>query len=416
MLNGLEKIPFHPDESSVLFQSRDLEKIISDPLSMVWSADRIGEIDQTYRLLNPPLPKYIIGLGRVLAGYSSNDVDNDWNWSGTWDENVASSALPEPKLLLSSRIATTIVMLFSMVPLAITARKISGDRLLIVVLVIFGLHSLALLHGRRAMSEGPLIFGISLAILGILEAEERPWLAGLGTAIAASSKLSAAALFPVAVIAIIWRRKSQDKDGKLRLRGLLVFCAVAIIVSLLLNPVLWSNPISSIGGIWNSRVEFATQQTETLRGISPELVLETPSQRISAMIAMLFVRRPQTSEVANYVQQLNVGEQSYLSNPINTLFSGFVGGGLALFVSIFGISHSLFRVYKGEWKRKREILLLLIGTVLLAYAIFLANTIPFQRYYIPLLPFTILWMGLGISSLLNLIVKAAQTMGGSRNS
>ena len=416
MLNGLEKIPFHPDESSVLFQSRDLEKIISDPLSMVWSADRIGEIDQTYRLLNPPLPKYIIGLGRVLAGYSSNDVDNDWNWSGTWDENVASSALPEPKLLLSSRIATTIVMLFSMVPLAITARKISGDRLLIVVLVIFGLHSLALLHGRRAMSEGPLIFGISLAILGILEAEERPWLAGLGTAIAASSKLSAAVLFPVAVIAIIWRRKSQDKDGKLRLRGLLVFCAVAIIVSLLLNPVLWSNPISSIGGIWNSRVEFATQQTETLRGISPELVLETPSQRISAMIAMLFVRRPQTSEVANYVQQLNLGEQSYLSNPINTLFSGFVGGGLALFVSIFGISHSLFRVYKGEWKRKREILLLLIGTVLQASAIFLANTIPFQRYYIPLLPFTILWMGLGISSLLNLIVKAAQTMGGSSNS
>lgn len=416
MLNGLEKIPFHPDESSLLFQSRDLEKIISDPLSMVWSADRIGEIDQTYLLLNPPIPKYIIGLGRVLAGYSSDDVDNDWDWSATWDENVASSALPEPKLLLGSRIATTIVLLFSMVPLAIIARKISGDRLLIIVLVIFGLHSLGLLHGRRAMSEGPLIFGISLAILGILEAEQRPWLAGLGTAIAASSKLSAAALFPVAVIAIIWRQKDQDKGGKLRLRGLLVFSAVAIIVSLLLNPVLWSNPIAGIGGLWNARVEFVTQQTETLRGISPELVLETPSQRISAMVAMLFVRRPQTSEVANYVQQLKDEEQSYLSNPINTLFSGIVGGGLAMFVSIFGISHSIFRVYEVEWKRKREILLLMIGTVLQASAIFLANTIPFQRYYIPLLPFTILWMGLGASSLLNVIEKAAQTMGGSRNS
>jgi len=118
MLNGLENIPFHPDESSLLFQSRDLEKITSDPLSMVWSADRIGEIDQTYRLLNPPFPKYIIGLGRVIAGYSSDDVDNDWDWSATWDENVASSALPEPKLLLGSRIATTLVLLFSVVPLA----------------------------------------------------------------------------------------------------------------------------------------------------------------------------------------------------------------------------------------------------------------------------------------------------------
>lgn len=383
---------------------------------MVWSADRIGEIDQTYRLLNPPLPKYIIGLGRVLAGYSSEDVDKDWNWSVTWEENVAFSALPEPNLLLGSRIAITIVLLFSMVPLAITARKISGDRLMIAVLVIFGLHSLVLLHGRRAMAEGPLIFGISLAILGILEAEQRPWLAGLGTAIAASSKLSAAALFPVAVIAILWRRKGQDKDGKLRLRGLLVFSAVAIIVSLLLNPVLWSNPIAGIGEIWNSRVEFVTLQTETLREISPEIVLETPSQRISAMIAMLFIRRPQTSEVANYIQQLNDEEQSYLSNPINTLFSGFVGGGLAMFVAIFGISHSTFRVNDAEWKSKREILLLLIGTVLQTLAIFFANTIPFQRYYIALLPFTILWMGLGFSGLLDFIIKTAQTMGGSRNS
>jgi 4-amino-4-deoxy-L-arabinose transferase-like glycosyltransferase len=410
---GIDRIPFHPDETSLLYQSRDLEKLFTEPSSLVWVSERTGELDQSYRLLNPPLPKYIIGIGRILSGYSSESVGVDWDWSASWEENVNSSALPDPELLLGSRLAITAVLAFSMFPLGLIAKRLSGRGLVIVTLLIFGLHSLVLLHGRRAMSEGPLIFGISLAILGILEAEKRPWLAGIGTAIAASSKLSAVALFPVALFSIVWRKKDDDPGGKMRLRGVLFFSIAAVLVTLMLNPVLWSNPLAGVGRIWNSRLDFVERQTQTLRAVSPNQILETPSERIGSMLIMLFFRKPQTSEVANYVEQTNPEEAAYLGNSMNTFISGIVGGSVALLLTVSGIGLSLNQLRRAEWRKQREIILLIIGTFAQAVSILMANSIPFQRYYIPLVPFIILWMGLGISGLYDALKKAARSQSGS---
>ncbi len=388
-------------------------KLFTEPSSLVWVSERTGELDQSYRLLNPPLPKYIIGIGRILSGYSSESVGVDWDWSASWEENVNSSALPDPELLLGSRLAITAVLAFSMFPLGLIAKRLSGRGLVIVTLLIFGLHSLVLLHGRRAMSEGPLIFGISLAILGILEAEKRPWVAGIGTAIAASSKLSAVALFPVALFSIVWRKKDDDPGGKMRLRGVLFFSIAAVLVTLMLNPVLWSNPLAGVGRIWNSRLDFVERQTQTLRAVSPNQILETPSERIGSMLIMLFFRKPQTSEVANYVEQTNPEEAAYLGNSMNTFISGIVGGSVALLLTFSGIGLSLNQLRRAEWRKQREIILLIIGTFAQAVSILMANSIPFQRYYIPLVPFIILWMGLGISGLYDALKKAARLRSGS---
>jgi hypothetical protein len=263
------------------------------------------------------------------------------------------------------------------------------------------------------MSEGPLIFGIYLAILGILEAEKRPWLAGIGMAIAASSKLSAVALLPVALFSIVWRKKDDDPGGKMRLRGLLLFSIVVVLVTLMLNPVLWSNPLAGVSGIWSSRVEFAIRQTQTLRAVSPDQVLETPSDRISSMLIMLFFRNPQTSEVANYVEQTNPEELAYLGNSLNKLISGNVGGSVAFMLTSTGIGLSLNQLRRAEWKKQRVIMLLIIATLAQAVSILMANAIPFQRYYIPLVPFIILWMGLGISGLYDALKKAARLRSGS---
>jgi hypothetical protein len=410
---GISDVPFHPDESSILYQSQDLEKLFADPSMLVWVSERTGEFDQTYRLLNPPIPKYIVGIGRLLAGFDSSSVDVDWNWSATWDENVNSSALPDPVLLLGSRMATTTILMGTLIPLILIARRISGNNLAIIMILTFGLHSLTLLHGRRAMSEGPLLFGSMLAILGILEAEKRPWLTGLGTAIAASSKLSAVALVPVGVLAIIWQRNQNKTNTKFSLRDLVIFSFVAILVTFLLNPVLWSNPLAGIGGIWNSRVDFSIRQRETIQAVSPEQILDTPSQRITGMVGLMFFRSPQTSEVANYIEQTGTEEEAYLRNPINTLFSGPLGGGIAFLLTMFGVVVSAFQLKRPGWARRRQILLLFIASAVQVVALLIANAIPFQRYYIPILPFVIIWMSIGILHLPGGIKKAAQYLSGS---
>jgi hypothetical protein len=265
------------------------------------------------------------------------------------------------------------------------------------------------------MSEGPLIFGTSLAILGILEAEKRPWLTGLGISIAIGSKLSAAALLPVGLIAILWHKKPSITDVKFQLRNLIIFGAIVIIVTLILNPLLWSKPLEGIGQIWNSRVEFSIRQAETIRAVSPDLVLDSAVDRIMGFMVMMFFREPQTSEVANYTEQTRSDEESYLSKPLNTVISGGVGGGIAFLVASFGIVFTAFQIRGTDWKNQRELILLLIGTVVQAVAILVANSIPFQRYYMPLVPFAILWMSLGFSNFPRAIKKAAQYLSGLVN-
>jgi hypothetical protein len=374
---GIGDVPFHPDESSILYQSQDLENLFVNPSMLVWVSERTGELDQTYRLLNPPIPKYIVGIGRLLAGFDSSSVDVDWNWSATWEENVKSSALPDPALLLGSRIAITTILMGSLIPLILIARRISGNNLAIIMILIFGIHSLTLLHGRRAMSEGPLLFGSMSAILGILEAEKRPWLAGLGTAIAASSKLSAVVLVPVGILAIVWQRNHHKTKTISPLRDLVVFSFVAILVTFLLNPLLWSNPLAGISGIWNSRVDFSIRQRETIQAVSPEQILDTPTQRIAGMVGLMFFRSP------------------------------------AFLLTMYGVVVSAFQLKRPRWARRRQIFLLFIGSAVQVVALLIANTIPFQRYYIPILPFVIIWMSIGILHLPGGIKKAAQYLSGS---
>ena len=75
IFQGVGLVPFHPDESSVLYQSRDFEVWFTEPLSLVWDASNSDDYDQQYRALNAPLAKYVLGIGRRLAGYGPEAVD-----------------------------------------------------------------------------------------------------------------------------------------------------------------------------------------------------------------------------------------------------------------------------------------------------------------------------------------------------
>ncbi|HLF82528.1 MAG TPA: hypothetical protein VI410_12230, partial [Anaerolineales bacterium] len=67
LFSGVGRVPFHPDETSLLFESRDLELYLTDPRSMAWSEAGRGRAEQEYRALNAPLSKYVLGIGRRLA-------------------------------------------------------------------------------------------------------------------------------------------------------------------------------------------------------------------------------------------------------------------------------------------------------------------------------------------------------------
>ena len=108
---GVAEVPFHPDESTYIFMSADWEAYISHPLSLAFQ-ESDKSIRQRYRLIDPPLGRYLVGISRSLAGFSAVNVD--WDWSLTWDENNKAGALPSQNLLNAARYGPAALFPFSL--------------------------------------------------------------------------------------------------------------------------------------------------------------------------------------------------------------------------------------------------------------------------------------------------------------
>jgi len=82
---GISEVPFHPDESTQLFMSADLEQLFTRPEKLFWHPNWEQDSRQKYRAVDAPLTRYLIGVGRLTAGLDAPSVD--WNWSLDWRAN-----------------------------------------------------------------------------------------------------------------------------------------------------------------------------------------------------------------------------------------------------------------------------------------------------------------------------------------
>ncbi len=409
LFSGLDRIPFHPDETSLLYQSRDLETWLLSPASLTWDEPNAQDPDQTYRLLNAPLPKYILGAGRVFAGFEALDVARDWDWTRSFASNQRRGAYPPINLLRGARAASTFLLLLGVAALFFAGLRLDGLWTAVIAMSILALHALALLHGRRAMAEGTLLFSISLLILGLIEARRMPWLTGIAIALAAASKLSAAAITPVALIAAIWPGPQEKLVQKSSLQRSLIFLAAAAGLYLALSPLLWSQPMGAIQAMWQERQSFLHEQVAITRARAPEQVLETPAQRLAAMLLHLYFQPVQFEEVGNYHQTLAPSIRTY-QEPGRTLLRSTAGGSISLGLTIIGIGAGLLTIRRGESRERFQHTILLLAGGTQAAALLWANPLPYQRYYLPLLPFIILWQANGIVFLGRGMKKAASSL------
>ena len=101
---GVPGVPFHPDESTYLYMSRDFDSLFrqGDPAAVTWRAANQPQDVIRYRLLDGALAHYLPGLGRLLGGYSLA-LPHDWDWSASWAGNATLGALPDAGLLNAAR-------------------------------------------------------------------------------------------------------------------------------------------------------------------------------------------------------------------------------------------------------------------------------------------------------------------------
>ena len=395
-------VPFHPDESTQIYMSQDLSRLFQNPRELAWDGDLPLEDEERIRAIDAPLAKYSIGLARAI--FSIPDLESDWNWSLNWDENLSQGALPSREQLLVARAAMTAVLPFALWFFYKALQTILPGLASLAGTLFLGLNPLLLLHGRRAMSEALLFFGISFFLWAVTREKRNPWLIGLSLGIAISAKHSAVGLLPAGVLAILF---IPDLGQNLKKAGgdLLKLFLVLFTILLTLNPFYWSQPLEALQAGLEARFRLAEEQREDYLGPEKAGAITTAS----GLLLNLYISKPQTEEVGNYLAFTSAAKEDYLTNKLHNWGRNRITGALLFTTSLAGLVLAARNYNNKPLEEKKNILLLALAT--LGMGLFSTVLIPWQRYAIAVLPFAVAWIASGLEPFLMVIESQIPRIG-----
>lgn len=232
VLLGITLAPFHGDESTYIWMSRDydlvvkqgnLRSILFDP------QEDMGNDDQLRRLSIGSIFIYSIGFARDITG-AGNELNEGWIWhfppgSGDlmWSENIRLGNYPNPLNLTLGRVCSALMGALGIVFLFLAARRLFPSRLpAYVAVLLFATHGAVLLSIRRAMQEGAkflLIFVtlyLASLVLDGLKQGKTNWilygLMGLASGLTLATKQDASPVLAAIYLALafvpIWMKRS----------------------------------------------------------------------------------------------------------------------------------------------------------------------------------------------------------------
>jgi 4-amino-4-deoxy-L-arabinose transferase-like glycosyltransferase len=396
-LASLPAVPFHPDESTQIFMSGDLELFLSQPSDVYWQPDKSSNLRQRYRELDAPLTRYLIGIGRQIFGFEA--LQADWDWTQSWEDNRNAGAYPDSKLLAAARWPQALLFPLSLILLFSTTKAAASVHTAWLAMLLFSGNALVLLHTRRAMAESVLLFTILLTLWSLVRLKGSFWWAAAPAALAFCAKQSAGILILPVLAAIFWQGALPFKR-----RFLEAVLALALFggVIFILNPFLWSNPLQAARSALDQRNYLVDQQVAMMAYVHPEKVLNSIPSRLAAQVAQLFFLEPAIKDVGNYAEELRPSEMAYLSNPLHVLLRSFPAGILLMMLSLFGFLSAGLHALKLVSQR-RSLSLLLLAHALQMLALFWFIPLPIQRYSLPLVPFVCIWSAFGMTKLGELI-------------
>ncbi|GAB4575522.1 MAG: hypothetical protein Kow0077_27390 [Anaerolineae bacterium] len=223
ILAGVAAVPFHGDESTLIWMSDDYYTLVygGDSSTITFQQPPVHAHRQHERVMTGAIGPFLMGLAGDLTGFGPDDLNEPWRWHYAdeeyWERNQADGAIPSPDLLFAARLPSAILTALSVFLVLIIARLATDSPVAGWFAALFyGLNPAVLLNGRRAMQEGATFFFTALVILIALLLARRladarttrrqilGWLLALGAAggAAMASKHTTAAAFAVALLAI----------------------------------------------------------------------------------------------------------------------------------------------------------------------------------------------------------------------
>ena len=398
----LKSIPFHPDETTQIFMSSDLERFLESPLSIVFDPQKT-DIRQHYRLIDAPLSRWIIGFARMVI--ASPALKADWDWSKSWDENRASGALPSDDLLIISRLAIALSIFPSLIFFYFAIKSLVSTRLLSFVgLLLLVINPLILLHARRAMSEGWLLFAVCFNIWIISRQNRSPLFQIAGSGLAILAKQTAISFLFVYLWNHIRHYISGHKSLITTARNIVILGVGLCFFLYIFNPVFWQEFAQAIRASINERAETNNSQTQACNQANPSYVLDDKGERFTSIIANLYFLPPSIADVPNYEVVNKEQSKIYFGSRLHRYEKPFLVGSIFLFITIFGVILAILEQARSP-ETYRNTTDLLIGTLIQFTALLVFIRFPFQRYVLPLIPFSIIWILIALDRIIQVMIS-----------
>ncbi|MCC7208616.1 MAG: phospholipid carrier-dependent glycosyltransferase [Anaerolineae bacterium] len=422
ILLGAPRVPEHGDEYMQMSMARDWFGIVEGRAPQQgYVAPDAPDGDMMLRLINGVLGKYTIGMTWQLAGLGKETLPGVYVWEMPRAWNQENGTIPTSEALRLARWPSALMTALGLIPIFILGWHLRLRSMAYPAALLYALHPVILLNGRRAMLEGSLILFSLLTmawLVAIIVAEHSAsatgflkrmpaWLRyailglliGLTVAAKHTGLLVAAGALGAAMAAAVWRARSWRAMLRVALAGL-----VALGVWFALNPGFWRDPVGALRLSLAIRADLLDSQA---RG-SP-FTYRQPSERVAALIAAPFLTAPQYFESPDWGRYVGAQVTAYQASAVNGWDWGpVIGIGLTMLAAL-GLGALVVDALRGD----------LVAWVILAWAAAVmvgSLAIPFawQRYYLPLMLVYILLAASGLGRLLvRRSERAAPASGGA---
>jgi len=391
---GVILVPFHPDESTQIYMSADTSQ---HPFDLVYNPPMEMSDRLRYRLLDSPITRTLIGWGLTLQGKHS--IPTDWNWSTTWIANELAGALPTSDVLLAARFSVAWLFPFSCLFLFLAVRQIDNKGSALIAVILMAFNSLILLHTRRAMAESSLIcfFCASLWVLVCDPFRTIPSALFLGLAV--NSKQTAIPYAGLGVLTIFFQKADSIRKKFL---NLFLYLLILLVIFCILNPVFWKSPIEAVTKSVDLRAELSSRMEADYR------VNHNPMEQGITLLVRVFFQPPACADVLNYQAETKSQEDRYFSQPLNNLTQGFITGTVLLILTVLGYVFLIRKLSNKKTTNRYSTVMFLAITLVSLVMLTFFTPVPFQRYYIILIPLFSTAQAAAITSLGKLIFQSKQ--------
>ena len=381
----LNTVPFHPDEATYLYKSNDVELLLTNPLLLAYHQGDAIDLKNHYRLMDPPLNSLIIGLARTITHVPANL--SDWDWTLSWEANQLAGSLPSAKALQVSRITFLVFFPFTFFFLYQTTRNLIHHNVGLLAVLFLGLNPLVLIHTRRAMAEGILLFTVCFFLMLLLDKKKHPFGVPILLALCLNSKQTALFFIPMYIIYYFIINHRQNKIHWIKTAG--YFTLVPLLITYILNPVSWLDPIHTIQAAIQERAELTQSTTAFLQENYPERIPESKLVRFVMVNYHTFFEPVALDDVGNYRAEQQTSFDAYTRIPLQHENRSFLLGSL----QVIGILSAFLLQALSWWKARSNLpanfpqwILFYIGFGGALLGLSLLGGL-YQRYVIILIPF-----------------------------